>query len=368
MQFPRCIVHSLSSVIIYLLTIGAAILLIGMMPAIAGASTYQLVCSPLNLGFGATVVGQTETLPVTLTNSGESSATISGVTASNSGFTPSSLSLPLTLAPGQSVEMSVSFTPTRIGWEGGTIKFISDTANTILPLEVAGSGVSSVIVTASPSTVTFGSSALGTVSTKPIVLTNARPWKVNLFALQTSGAGFSVSGPTFPYALGPGQSVTLNVDFSPSSAGPVAGILFISGAGLAIPLNGIGAAPGQLVASPASLSFGSVPAGSSATLMDSFTNTGGTNVTISQATVELARYRMPMPWFESIISGTTFAPPQAVAAGLLDEVVTDQKVLLTESFRIARELGAIAPPVFRAMKHVARGAVAEKVRLERSRL
>ena len=97
-------------------------------------------------------------------------------------------------------------------------------------------------------------------------------------------------------------------------------------------------------------------------------NEASVGVTISQATVELARYRMPMPWFESIVSGTTFAPQQAVAAGLLDEVVQDHDALLSESFRMARELGAIAPPVFKAMKHVARGAVAEKVHLERSRL
>ena len=97
-------------------------------------------------------------------------------------------------------------------------------------------------------------------------------------------------------------------------------------------------------------------------------NEASVGVTISQATVELARYRMPMPWFESIISGSTFAPQQAVAAGLLDEVVQDHDALLSESFRIARELGTIAPPVFASMKHVARGGVAEHVRLERSRL
>lgn len=321
MRLPHYSIHSLSSYTNNLLTIGVAILLIGMMPAIAGASTYQLVCSPLNLGFGATVVGQTETLPVVVTNSGESSATISGVTANNSGFTPSPLSLPLTLAPGQSVEMSVSFTPTRSGWAGGTIKFISDAANAILPLEVAGNGVSSEIVTASPSTVTFGNAVLGTVSTKPIVLTNARPWKVVLSAHQTTGAGFSVSGPTFPFALEPGQSVTLNVDFSPSSAGPAGGILFISGPGLAIPLNGIGAAPGQLVANPASLSFGSVPSGSSATLLDSFTNTGGTSVTISQATVagtgfSVSGLSFPLVLFPgaSVTFSAEFAPQGAVNA------------------------------------------------------
>jgi enoyl-CoA hydratase/carnithine racemase len=57
-----------------------------------------------------------------------------------------------------------------------------------------------------------------------------------------------------------------------------------------------------------------------------------------------------------------------VAAGLLDEVVTDPESLHAESFRVARELAAIPTPVFSAMKRVARGVVAEHVRQERARL
>jgi enoyl-CoA hydratase len=91
-------------------------------------------------------------------------------------------------------------------------------------------------------------------------------------------------------------------------------------------------------------------------------------VTISKATVELARYRMPMPWFESIVTGSTFSPERAVAAGLLDELAEDHETLLSESIRIARELGSIAAPAFGSMKHVVRGPVAEQVRFERSRL
>jgi len=97
-------------------------------------------------------------------------------------------------------------------------------------------------------------------------------------------------------------------------------------------------------------------------------NEAAVGVTISPATIALARYRMPMPWFESIISGTTFTPQQAVTAGLLDEVVSNPDTLLSESFRVARELGSIPTNIFSTMKHLARGAVAEHVRLERSRL
>jgi Abnormal spindle-like microcephaly-assoc'd, ASPM-SPD-2-Hydin len=284
MRLPPYIIQTLFSRIDHRLTVGMAILLLGLVPVEVGATTSQLAWAPTILRFGATVVGQTETLPVILTNSGQTSATISGITASNSEFAASSLSLPLVLLAGQSVELSVSFTPTVMGWTGGAIKFISSAANVILSLEVRGTGVSSEAVTATPSIVSFGQVAIGTVSTVPVVLTNARSWKITFSALQTTGVGFSINGSAFPLTLDGGQSVTLNISFAPQGTGTTAGSLFISGAGRAIPLSGIGTASGQLIANPAGLAFGSVQVGGTLTLMDSFTNTGGTSVTISQAT------------------------------------------------------------------------------------
>lgn len=96
-------------------------------------------------------------------------------------------------------------------------------------------------------------------------------------------------------------------------------------------------------------------------------NEASMGVAISAATVEMARYRMPMPYFESIVSGTTFSPVQAVAAGLLDRVVADGD-LVPESLEAARVLAAVPPPAFAEMKHHARGQVADRVRVERSRL
>ena len=286
MRLPLFIIQSLLDRTNQLLTIGMAILLLGMVPVSASAANSQLACTPPNLRFGAINVGQTETLLVTVTNTGKTSATVSGIAVGNSEFTTSSLSLPLVLSAGQSVNLSVSFAPTTTGWTGGTIKFFSNasTAN----LSVGGTGISSEPLSASPSIVSFGQVAIGATSSVPVVLTNARSWQVTLWSAQTTGRGFSISGPSFPVTLGVGQSVRLNVVFAPQSAGATGGSLFVSGPALAIPLTGTGIAAahssGQLTANPASLAFGSAQVGRSLTLTDSLTNTGGSSVTISQAT------------------------------------------------------------------------------------
>jgi hypothetical protein len=268
-----------------------AILLLGMVPVGASAATSQLACTPTNLRFGAIVVGQTETLLVTVTNNGQTSVTVSRITVDNSAFTTSSLSLPLVLLAGQSIDLNVSFTPTAMGWTGDTIKFSSNASNATLYLEVGGTGVSSESVTASPSIVSFGQVAIGTISTVPVVLTNARSWKVTLSALQTTGGGFSMSGPTFPLTLGAGQSVTLNVAFAPQSAGTTGGRLFVSGPALAIPLTGTGTATGQLIIAPAPLNFGNVPVGTTGTQQITL-SAAGASVTVSSAAISNSQFAL----------------------------------------------------------------------------
>ncbi|MGA9990191.1 MAG: choice-of-anchor D domain-containing protein [Terriglobales bacterium] len=264
------------------------ILLLAMVSVDASATTSQLAFTPSALRFGGIVVGQSETLLVTVTNTGQTSVTVSGIAVGNSEFTTSSVSLPLVLSAGQSVDLSVTFAPKTMGWTGSTIRFFSNASNA--NLNVGGTGESAEALTASPSIVSFGQVAMGTTSTVPVVLTNARSWQVTLFSLQTSGSGFSISGPAVPLTLGVGQSVTLKVAFAPQSAGTVGGSLLISGPALAIPLTGTGTAPtahttpGQIAANPGSLAFGSAQVGSSVTMADSITNTGGSSVTISQAT------------------------------------------------------------------------------------
>jgi Abnormal spindle-like microcephaly-assoc'd, ASPM-SPD-2-Hydin len=244
MRLPRCISQSLLVHTVHYLTVGMVIALLGMLPMSAGAATAQLVCTPSSLEFGSIVVGQTETLLVTVTNNGETSVTVSKIAVSSSEFTKSDLSLPLVLSAGDSLDLNVSFTPTATKWIGGTVTVSSNASNATLALDLGGTGVSSEDVTASPSTVSFGDVAVGAKSTVPVVLKNDRSWTVTLSALQTTSSEFSMSGLSLPFALDAGKSVTVNVTFAPQSADTIGGSLFVSGPGLDVPLTGTGTGKG----------------------------------------------------------------------------------------------------------------------------
>src|SRR5271163_4442535 len=212
MNLPRFILHSLSvrarRFQTNFLAVGIVVLFCGMIPC-AFAGTAKLSYSPSDLRFGDIVVGQSESLPVVVTNNEGTSVNISGITVGNSTFSVSGVSLPLTLPVGQSFELNVTFTPTVNGWAGSPIKFSVNGASTN-GLEVEGTGVNSQPVTAFPSTVSFGQVAMGSTSTTQVVLTNMRSGRINLSGVSASGGGFSASGLSFPMTLAGGQSVTLN--------------------------------------------------------------------------------------------------------------------------------------------------------------
>ncbi len=97
-------------------------------------------------------------------------------------------------------------------------------------------------------------------------------------------------------------------------------------------------------------------------------NEAAIGAAISPATVELARYRMPMPFFESLISGDTFSPDAARAAGFLDTLVDDEASLHAESRAVAAKLAGVSTEVFQEMRVAARGAVIERIRVACARL
>jgi Abnormal spindle-like microcephaly-assoc'd, ASPM-SPD-2-Hydin len=310
MRLPQSFTRYLSvfSFTVHYPIIGVMLVLFGLVPASAFAATPQLVSSPSSVRFGHRDVGQTETLMVTVTNAGPTSVTVSEIRLSNPAFSVSGMSLPQVLSAGQSVDVSISFTPTTTGWMGGTINFSSNASNSTLLVEASGNGVNNEPMTASPSSLSFGSVPVGSSASLPLVLTNAESWKVNISAIQATGNGFSISG-TFPLSLRGGQSIALTVTYTPQSAGVAGGSVFVAGPGVSIPLTGTGtnSTVGTLAISPAPLNYGNVTVGTTDTLPLTMSAAGG-SVTVSSATSSSSQF---------VLQGAslpfTIAPGQSVS-------------------------------------------------------
>jgi len=242
MRLPPPISQLVPVRLINLITKLTIISLLGVLPMHAKAASEQLTCSSSTLRFGTVGIGETETLLVNLTNNGSTSITLSEITLSNAEFNASIASLPTVLASGQSVSLSIVFTPTTTGFTKGAITFVSNASNPTLTLAVSGTGDNTPAITATPSSLSFGSQTVGSTSTLPLVLTNTRKWAVPLNGLQTSGAVFTITGPALPLSLPAGQSVAFNVSFAPQSVATDGGSIFVQGPGLTVPLTGTGAA------------------------------------------------------------------------------------------------------------------------------
>src|SRR5712692_3644413 len=254
-----------------------------------GTMPAQLTVTPASLSFGSVQVGSSQTLSETLTNTGDSSLTISQATVTGAGFSASGFSLPATLAAGQSETFNVMFAPQSGGAASGYLSVTSDASSPAPGVSLSGTGVTAGSLAPSPSSLSFGTVQVGTSQTLQETLTNSGGSSLSISQATVTGSGFSVSGLNLPATLAAGQSATFNVMFAPQSGGAASGKLSVtsdaSSAALGVSLSGTGVTAGSLAPSPSSLSFGTVQVGTSQTLSETLTNIGGSSVAISQATV-----------------------------------------------------------------------------------
>lgn len=108
-----------------------------------GSATGQLTVSPATANFGTVTVGTSKSIPATLTASG-ASVTISSGSLINSEFSVTGLSLPLTLAAGQTASFTLSFTPTTSGTTTGSTSFVSNASNSPAQQSLSGTGSAAV--------------------------------------------------------------------------------------------------------------------------------------------------------------------------------------------------------------------------------
>jgi len=166
-----------------------------------GVSTVlQLTPSPTSVSFGSVTTQTSATQNVTLTNTGNSSVSVSQIAASGAGFKASGFALPVTLAALQSTSFNIAFAPTTTGSLSGGVTVTSNAANSPLVIPLTGAGAAPVSHSVSlhwtPSSSSFGGFNVyrGTSSGGPYTRVNAAMTSATSYA-DTSVA----SGQTYYY-------------------------------------------------------------------------------------------------------------------------------------------------------------------------
>jgi Abnormal spindle-like microcephaly-assoc'd, ASPM-SPD-2-Hydin len=205
-------------------------------PGKAGPGQLALSLSPSN--FGSVAVGSSSVKTGTLT-AGSSSVTISSGSGTGSGFSISGISYPVSLAAGQSLPFTVTFSPQTAGSVSDNISFVSNASNSptsealtgtgTAPAGNGGSAAGQLSLSLSPSN--FGNVTVGSNSVKTGTLTAGSSAAVTVSSASGIGSGFSLSGISFPVTIAAGHSVSFTLAFAPQATGAVSGnISFLSNA------------------------------------------------------------------------------------------------------------------------------------------
>src|SRR5258708_28613402 len=155
----------------------------------AAASALALRLSPTSLSCGNQPVGTTSAAkPVTLTNSGTATLTISSIVTS--GDYAQSNACGSSLAASASCSISVTFTPTATGTRTGMVTITDNAPGSPQTVSLTGTGAaaSAPAVTLSPTSLSFSNQTLRTTSSaQPATLTNSGTATLAISSIATSG-------------------------------------------------------------------------------------------------------------------------------------------------------------------------------------
>lgn len=198
--------------------------------ALTGTGTQAGISfSPSSVSFGAVTDGQSNSQPVKISNPGNAALTISTATVTGAGFSASGLTTPLTIQPGQSTSFDVVFDPASATSSSGSVSFATNAPNSPAILALNGTGnAAKYSLSVTPSSVAFGTVNLNTSNSQSVSLQNTGNSKITVFAVTSTGAGFSDSGVNVGLVLTPNQSATLTITFDPTTAGAASGSVAIT--------------------------------------------------------------------------------------------------------------------------------------------
>ena len=222
--------------LLILLLLAPALLLVGCAGVVSAGGTKSdptpqaaIQVTPISFNFGSLAVGKKTSQSATVTNTGSEAITVTAAAVSGSQFSISGPTMPLSIATGQSSTFQVWFDPSATGSASGTLTIQTSNGVSSGQLPLAG------IATASPQQISFsstslnlGSTTVGSTTNGSLSITNSGGANLIISLISMSPGPFGVSGITTPGTIAPGGSATMNVSFTPTTAGNDSGSITIT--------------------------------------------------------------------------------------------------------------------------------------------
>ena len=188
-----------------------------------------LTPNPSSASFGTVPVGTSNTQTIQLKNTGYATLTISSESISGAGFSMSGLSVPKSLAPSATVNVTVTFKPTTNSATSGKITLADNGSSASVTISLSGTGSTATrSLLLSNSSLVFGSESVGNTTLLEETITNTGNSTVSISQMTVNGTAFGVIGGLAGVSLSPGQATYLLVGFSPKSSGSQTGQIVIT--------------------------------------------------------------------------------------------------------------------------------------------
>lgn len=187
-----------------------------------------------NSGSGSATVSSLACTMASITGAGTDSCTVTLSAAAATGGLVVSLS-----SNNSAVTVPASVTVPAGATSAGftaTVSAVTTAQTTTLTASAGGVTVTcslqlnaaTVTMTVSSTNVPFGDVIVNTTATQSVTLTSSGTSQLTVNSGTVTGAGFSISGMTFPLTLNPGQSATLDIAFDPTVTGAATGNVTLS--------------------------------------------------------------------------------------------------------------------------------------------
>jgi hypothetical protein len=238
--------------------------------------------SVTSLSFPGTYAGQLSVAQVvTLTNSG--AVMLNSIAISVSGSFQQINNCTVSLAANSSCAISVQFDPAATGSQTGTLSITDATRTQTETVALSGTGLAPPSLGVSPAGLSFVVQTVGQASSaQTVTVSNSGGAPLTNVGFQINGlsaGSFSYGSTTCGATLANGSSCTVQVTFTPTTAGGATASLVVSSstpgvAPVSVPLTGTSQNPAGLDVSPAQLVFPIVAPGQSSTALVTITNNG----------------------------------------------------------------------------------------------